>query len=48
MLKIVKYCAQKFGCLIFFEGKGTKTRKIIKSGAYEYLSVVKINQYEKQ
>jgi hypothetical protein len=30
--------------MIFYEGKNIKTKKIIESGAYEYVNILKINQ----
>lgn len=47
MKKIVQYCAEKYGCMIVYEAKGLKSKKIITSGAYEYINVLKMNALEK-
>ncbi len=47
LLKILKYLEEK-GYFVIYECKGKKAIKIVQDGAYKYVSVLKMNEKERE
>lgn len=47
-MEILRFCKENFGCMVVYEAKGQKSKRVITGGAYEYVDMLKMNILEKQ
>ena len=47
MLKIVQFVAEQFGCMIVYESKGQKAKRVVTGNAIPYINLLKMNYHEK-
>jgi len=47
LLKIVQFVAEQFGCMIVYESKGQKAKRVVTGNAIPYINLLKMNYHEK-